>query len=306
MSQSQSKLIVNHTFQGGRFADHGVDIDVLEEITRYKNLLVETAKALWRKNHPDRERLRKNFEDGLRLKFYEVKSNCATIPLCRQVMSNEQGEMFQQSDELDEAVALLAQVIKSANLDQPLPAAFPRRLIALFADYGKSLGDGEWIEQTPRGWNEPVRYDEVVRVRLQRLADSAYEDHVDLTGTVTMARISKPRMAIELSDGREIEAAFRAGDEETITTALKDHVTAKVRVIGKGLFSGDGQLQRLMEISTVTLLVGGVEAYDSAAKPIWEQFAEIVSKVPAEEWAKLPTDRAENHDRYISKAQRAD
>ncbi|MGI9037150.1 MAG: hypothetical protein ACR2GD_14075 [Pyrinomonadaceae bacterium] len=35
------------------------------------------------------------------------------------------------------------------------------------------------------------------------------------------------------------------------------------------------------------------------SRPIWEVIAEISSQVPDEEWAKLPADGAENHDRYL-------
>lgn len=34
-------------------------------------------------------------------------------------------------------------------------------------------------------------------------------------------------------------------------------------------------------------------------KPIWEVFQEISATIPDEEWAKLPTDGAEQHDHYI-------
>ncbi len=34
-------------------------------------------------------------------------------------------------------------------------------------------------------------------------------------------------------------------------------------------------------------------------KPIWDEFAEIAAGVPAEAWAKLPIDGAEQHDHYI-------
>jgi Arc/MetJ-type ribon-helix-helix transcriptional regulator len=34
-------------------------------------------------------------------------------------------------------------------------------------------------------------------------------------------------------------------------------------------------------------------------KPIWDEFAEIAASVPAEEWAKLPVDGAEQQDHYI-------
>jgi len=34
-------------------------------------------------------------------------------------------------------------------------------------------------------------------------------------------------------------------------------------------------------------------------RPIWEIIAELSSEVPMEEWAKLPTDGAEQHDHYL-------
>ena len=305
MSQTAPTLLVNHTFQGGRFVDHGVDVDVLEELARYKGLLFETAKELWRQRNPSRERLPKNFEDSLQLKFYEVKCNCATLPLCRQLATDEQGSMFPDKDELTEAVDLVADTIDAASMDRPLPQQFPRRLLTCFNDYGKSLADDEWIEQTPAQSTRTIRYDATARTRLRRYADVAYEDHVDLTGTVTMARVTKPKMAIELSDGREIEAAFRAEDEATITTALKDHATVKLRVIGTGFHNGSGQLQRLVHVQSVTLLVSGIPQFDASAKPIWEQFDAITSTLSADDLASLPKDGAEHHDRYISTPQGA-
>ena len=305
MTQAKSILLVNHTFQGGRFRDHGIDIDVLDEITRYKVLLVETAKELWRRRNPNRERLPKNFEDSLQLKFYEVKCNCATLPLCRQIPHDEQMAMYPASDELTEAVDLVADTIEAANADRPLPPQFPRRLLTSFGEYGKSLSEDEWIEQKPQGRERVVRYDRIARARLQRYADNAYEDHIDLTGTVTMARVSKPRMAIQLNDGREIEAAFRPEHEETIITALRDHATVKLRVVGKGSYTGEGQLQRIANVESVKPLIGGVPDYNASAKPIWEQFQDIVSEVARDEFEKIPKDGAEHHDRYITHRSKA-
>ena len=36
-----------------------------------------------------------------------------------------------------------------------------------------------------------------------------------------------------------------------------------------------------------------------ARKPIWERIQDITADVPDEEWEKLPTDLAEQHDHYI-------
>ena len=291
--------LVNHTFHGRRFDDGGVDLDVTPDLLRYQTLLVEVAKELWRRNHPDRKNLPKNFEDSLSTKFYEVVANCATIPLERVLTAADRELLWDTEDELDEAVTLVAETIDAAGNDQSLPEQFPKHLLVLFQDYGKTLRDDEWIEHRPPKRESGIRYDALVRERLTRWVESSYEDAVDLTGEVTMASVSKLRMALQLNDGREIEAAFRPEDEDIITTALKQHTTAKLRVIGRGQFGTDGRLRRIIEVSGTVLLPTGEIPFDPSTKPIWEVFAEIMADIPDEELAKLPVDGADRHDYYI-------
>lgn len=299
MAKIKRELVV-HIFKGGRFDDNGVDLDVLPDLLSYKTLLVETAKELWRRKHPDRERLPKNFEDSLSLKFYEVKPGSAAIPLVREIETEDQLSFLQSaSDELDEAVNLIAETVDAAALDKKIPDSLPKNVIPLFENYGKTLRADEWIEQLPAKRNASARYSFVVRERLGRWFHSTYEDSVDIVGTVTMARVSRPRMAITLDDGCEVEAAFRPEDEGVITTALKEHATAKVRVEGRAQFLAGGQIQRIIQVDRVTLLPTGVVPFDSSARPIWDVFAEIVKEIPAKVLNALPTDTAENHDHYI-------
>jgi Arc/MetJ-type ribon-helix-helix transcriptional regulator len=41
------------------------------------------------------------------------------------------------------------------------------------------------------------------------------------------------------------------------------------------------------------------EAPQVADRPIWEEILDLTADVPDEEWDKLPTDLAEQHDHYI-------
>ena len=113
-----------------------------------------------------------------------------------------------------------------------------------------------------------------------------------------MARVSRPRMAI-LVGSQEIEASFNPEDENIITTALKEHATAKVRLQGYAQFSPGGQIQRIIRVDHVTLLPTGEVPFDPAAKPIWEVIDEIMKDVPEEELRGLPADGAENLDHYL-------
>ena len=294
------RTLVTHTFKGSRFEDHGIDVDVLPDLVAYKTLLAETAKELWRRHHPGRQRLPKNFEDSLLLKFFEVRPGSAAVPLVREIEYEGQEPLPEAlSDELDQAVTLVAETMRAADDGRLLPEEFPKSILPRFGDYGKTLRPDESFEVLPVDWQSPARYTSRVRDRLSTWADAPYEDLVDLVGTVTMARVSKPRMALLLDDGAEVEAPFVAEHEDLVITALKQHATARLRVRGRGQFSGAGRLLRLLEAQHVSLLPEGDIPYDYSAKPIWEEIDELIQRIPPEEFERLPVDGAEQHDHYI-------
>jgi hypothetical protein len=291
--------IVRHVFRGGRFEDHGLEVDVLPELVAYKDLLVKIAKELWRRNHPDRVQLPANFEKNFSLKFYALEPNCTSIPLCREVDAEEQGQLFNEPDEFDRAVSLVADSIRAAEADKALPSDFPISALTGFDYYGKSLRDDECIEQIVVGNVFPARYTKKTRSWLLDFANRSYEDSVDVTGTVTMAKVSLPRMAITQPDGREIEAVFRSEEEDIVTTALKEHSTARVRLQGRGLFSPDGALLKIVETTHMELLRPATSKSVSPQVPIWEVFQQIIQEVPPEQIAMLPCDAASQHDHYL-------
>jgi hypothetical protein len=79
------RQLVTHTFKGKRFEDHGLDLDVLPDLYAYKELLAGTAKELWKRHHPDRHRLPKNFEDSLCLKFFDILEGSVAVPIFREI-----------------------------------------------------------------------------------------------------------------------------------------------------------------------------------------------------------------------------
>ena len=56
-------------------------------------------------------------------------------------------------------------------------------------------------------------------------------------------------------------------------------------------------LHRLDQLVTVSVVPAPKVASDT--RPIWKKIAEIVADIPPEEFDKLPTDLAENHDHYL-------
>src|SRR5471030_3204983 len=108
-------------FTGARFDDHGLDLDVLPELVAYKKLLVETAKEVWRRRNPGRQRLPPRFEAGVSIKFFGLNAGSTAVPLMRDVDPPVAPPLPFEIvvDEIDEAAALLGEAIDCADRDQP-------------------------------------------------------------------------------------------------------------------------------------------------------------------------------------------
>jgi len=296
----QQQEIVRHTFKGRRFENHGLDVDVLPELIAYKAILVEVAKELWHRGNPERERLPANFEKLFSIKMYSLEPSSVCVPLCREIEKEEQLSLLDdEPDELQQAARLIADVIGAAGRDEPIPSAFPANKLYLFGSYGRTLQEDEYFVIAVPGGLGPVEYTQNTRQRLEQLAAQSYEDSVDVTGTVTMAKINFPRMAITLNDDRNVESVFRPEDEDAVTTALKEHATVKLRVKGRGVFSPAGLLQKIAEVTHVELLEGEAPPVSPTAVPIWQVFERIIQTVPSDQFNLLPTDGASQHDHYL-------
>lgn len=299
--KKKSFLLATHTFKGPRFEDHGLPLDVLEELLSYKNILVETAKELWRRNHPGRQRLRKNFEDSLNLKFYKIEPGSASVPIMREIEFEDNDFQFEPCrDELDEAVELVADTTDAASRDAPLPENFPKRLIYLFEDYGKTLREGESFEQKPVKRQKPAVYSLDTRKRILERSEGKYEDIVDIVGEIRAADLDGLNFILRLEDGSKIPGKFLPEQEEIITNALREHSARRLRIKGRAKFNPyDGKISRVALVEEMILQEAGEIAYDPNARPIWEIADEIAASVPAEEWEKLPKDLSKNFDHYL-------
>jgi hypothetical protein len=143
-------------FDGERFADHSLDVDCVGELASDKRLVLECDKELWRRAHPDYERLPK---------ASKIASSCASRKSRR------------------------ARRCTAADRDDLLPAELPRNVIPLFREFGRTRRESEtlFVQSRHRAAAAPC----TARAR-QRLAEwmaATYEDVVDATGEVNMANV---------------------------------------------------------------------------------------------------------------------
>jgi predicted KAP-like P-loop ATPase len=77
-----------------------------------------------------------------------------------------------------------------------------------------------------------------------------------------------------------------------MSSNLEQEIGRKVQALS------DAEQQRLLNIID-DLLGEGQAARPSIAPPIWEIFEQLSQQIPIEEWSKLPSDGAEQHDHYL-------
>lgn len=296
--------LVTQKFTGARFQDHGLDVDVLPELIAYKKILIETAKQIWWQKHPERERIQRNFEASLRLKFYRLGEGSVSVPLEREIEIEEGTFDFAvPRDELDEAVELVEAAIAAGSADTPLPASFPKNVIPLFDQLGRTLEPDEEIEFDPPqegGTRKRVVYTALTRRRILERATGEFTDLVTLTGEVRAADLDGSSFVLRRPDGTKIPGKFSLEHEDKIIEALKEHVSCSVAIEGSATFSPDGQFKRIESITTLHVVPKDGMPYKEEVKPIWEVAGEIAQEVPAEDWDNVPEDASRRLDHYLT------
>lgn len=290
-------LLATLTFDGKRFDNHALDVDCVGELTAYKKLVLECAKELWRRDNPDRERLAKGFEERFMLQFSEITEGSAAVPLYR-IETREQGELdLGQHDraairEFDQAAELIDEAVHAADKGERLPTTFPKNVIPLFRDFGKSLRDDETLFLQARHRDTPVSYTSRARRCLAEWSDAAYEDRVDVTGEVNMANVRGGAFELLLDANLPpVRGRFSETQEAQVLEALHDHRTAWLRVQGIGEFSrSDRLLRKFLSVDAVSVAPAAGQAFVEDAKPIWETIAEIGASAPDEAWAEVPSE----------------
>jgi hypothetical protein len=295
--ESCRKQIAILRFEGPRFKDHGLDVDVLPELVAYKRLLQETAKEIWRSRHPGRQRLPKNFDAGISLKFFELLPGSTGVPLFREITPGQASlPLFEH--ELDQAVMVLEDAVAAAGATFKVPPKnLPRSVIPLFEQFGQTLRSDECIQISHGRESVPVRYDQQVKRFIRLWSAHVYLDVLDLIGEVRGTDLDGQKFFLRLQDGRKVPGRFQSEQEPLILEALSDHLSRRLRIMGKGHFLDDGALDYIVDVIRVELLP--LEPEKTEEQPIWERIANLSEAMPPETWRSLPSDLSQNIDKYL-------
>jgi len=292
-------------FKGPMFEDHGLEIDILTELIAYKKLLVDTAKELWKSSHPDRKNLPPGFGDSVRIKFYELGKGSTSVEL-KKIMYSLDGELpLSDDDEFDKAAVMMEDGIGAFQFGTPLPPDLPKNIMESLREMGTTLGEEDkMVIHSPKR-AKPVEFTPAIRRKIEDYVECNYVDSIEIEGEVRSADLDNYNFTIRSSDGDKIKGKFKPEQEHLVTEALQHHEQLTLKINGLGEYERNtGKLVRFQDVRNIEIKSPAQALQSSDEIPIWEMFSNIIQKISAKEWEKIPSDLSENVDHYLYGAER--
>lgn len=250
---------VSLVFRGARFQGAAMPLEALPELAAYRDLVLATARALYQARHPERQRLPKGFDSGLRLVLERLESGSTVPIISREIdmpmlfpVPDGGGDLF------EEARLTVERLIGSGGLGSGLPVESERQVLARFNAFGRTLGADEAIVVAPPGEREGAVYSREVRRRLILRTQATYEAAVDLIGEIRAADKDTDSYMLRTLEGARIP--MRAAPlflPVALRSLEQDNVLVRVR--GTGVLDGDGNVQRITMTTDVSLAEEGAE-----------------------------------------------
>ena len=288
-------------FSGKRYDIHALDRVALREAARFLELVEDAATLLWRRAYPGRANPTGDYLESTRLYALPVRRGSAEVPFFTRVHEGTQLELsgdLSRDDEPDvtDALEILYRAYNSSGSDASNLDTIPAEFLGKLASFGSHLPDGTGCKLMVRG-RKATTIDEDVRGRLRLASKVQYTDRVVVSGGVTRVNLKTKECGITTADGLQLVVHFSPRHESTITTALHDHRTSRIRITGTGRFERTGNLKELVEMSQVELVpLIKMEVPQPPAASVLDRY---LSGLNAEGWSQLPSDLAENLDEYI-------
>lgn len=191
---------VHPRFTGARFDEHTLPVDVARDLAAYETLILELAKHLYLKDHPERQRVPKGFASNFRLDIERIDEG-STKPLLALVLAGTLALTGGEQDYFAQARDLVADCI--AAPENALPTDFPKELLVHFNQLGRSLREDEVLE-LPRPNAQSARLTPDRRKALVLAADQVYEKEVELLGSIAEVDWERSTFRLRLADGGQI------------------------------------------------------------------------------------------------------
>lgn len=188
--------------KGERFDDHTVPLELLKDFSALQEMLVEVAKWEFRNSHPERERIPRDFTDGVDLHLTSVEDGgSAKLVICLVFAG-----LFPTSSNLKYFEQARTDIVEAvAFAEQGTTPRLPPNLLYYFDRFGRGLRAGESISfERPSG---RANLTPETRKELMRHAQAKeWTEEAALRVRIPEADKGRNSFEMELSNGTKVKA----------------------------------------------------------------------------------------------------
>jgi hypothetical protein len=235
-------------FTGSRFNEHTLPVDMLRDLAAYESLLVELAKHLYKQEHPERQRVPKDFFSDFHLSIEQINEGSAILNLVLVVSGSlilpDGVAYFERARDL---------VTECIEARETLPQQFPKELLSHFNQFGRSLRDDETIELRRAGSEKTAILTPDRRKRLALAADQVYEREVELAGSIVEMDTEKMTFRLRLIDDKQAIIPVPESFRERVKQSLgrdQDYVIVK----GIATYDSWDRLQKVISVEWLEVI----------------------------------------------------
>lgn len=236
-------------FEGTRFDEHTLPLDVARDLAAYETLVVELAKHLYLAEHPDRQRVPKGFAADFNLHIEKVEGG-SSRPLLTVVAAGVLAMDAGANQYFERARDLITECVGAP--DGQLPDHFPRSLLAHFNQVGRSLREGEKMELPLPGGSYDAALTPQRRKALVLAADKVYEREIELSGTIGEADWERSSFRLRMPDGSQMVVPMPEsfhGQARNYGGQTRHQVTVR----GVGAYDSGDRLQKIVSVESLEI-----------------------------------------------------
>lgn len=247
--------IYSPRFDGERFREHRLPLDLLEDLTALQEMTIEMAKFIYLEVNPDRQRVPKNFTQGISFELESIEPG-STIPKIIMIVGMIGMFPHQNVSFFEEAKDRIISAIQAASTEEDINKYAPESVLYHFNKFGKKLRPDEFVEFNPNGIDKAKFTKETRRKLILASSKSKeYTEEIKLRGSIFEMDQDKNTFQIQLVNGRKIEAEYTEHTEDIIKDAfLKYTDNQRVSINGIGKFNKNSKLIKIQQIDEVALL----------------------------------------------------
>lgn len=247
--------IFSPRFEGERFREHRLPLDLLEDLTALQEMTIEMAKFIYLEKNPDRQRVPKNFTQGITFELESIEPG-STIPKIIMIVTMIGMFPHQKVTFFENAKERIISAVQAASTDEDINKYAPESVLYHFNKFGKKLRADEFVEFNPNGV-EKAKFTKDTRRKLILASSKSkeYTEDIKLRGSIFEMDQDKSTFQIQLINGKKIEAQYNEHNEDIIKDAfLKYSDNQRVSINGIGKFNKNSKLIKIQQIDDVALL----------------------------------------------------